>query len=87
MSKTPSLKRLASALARDNIGVTRAAGAYRFTRLDDDTITAEVLLPDGFPIEARVHSRCVVSSQLRLRLRHLLAPLFNFIFEVGFLVN
>lgn len=53
MSKTPSLKRLASALARDNIGVSRRAGAYRFTRLDDDAITAEVLLPDGFPIERK----------------------------------
>lgn len=53
MSTPVSLPRLARALARDNIAVRRTRGAYRFSRLDDDSVCAEVLLPDGFPIERK----------------------------------
>lgn len=50
---TPSLRRLAKALARDGVGVSRRDGAWKFTRLDDDDVCAEVLLPDGFPVERK----------------------------------
>jgi tRNA-splicing ligase RtcB len=53
MSKNPSLARLARAMARDHITVTRQNGVYRFARADNDHISAEVLLPEGFPIEKR----------------------------------
>lgn len=48
-----SLLRLARALARDGLHVSRADGAYRFQRQDDPDISAEVLLPEDFAVENR----------------------------------
>ena len=52
-----SIARLAKALARDDIHITRQAGAWRISRLSDPEIRAEVLLPEGFPIERKALSQ------------------------------
>ena len=48
-----NFKRLAAALRRDGLSISRQDQTWRISRIDDPDITADVLLPDGFPLEGK----------------------------------
>lgn len=48
-----SISRLSAALRRDGLSISRQGSTWRITRRDDPDVTADVLLPDAFPIEQK----------------------------------
>ena len=58
-----NINRLTAALRRDGLSISRQDHIWRIRRIDDPDITADVLLPDGFPVERKaIHQLMAFAS-------------------------